>query len=62
MQFIVQKIRYTLPESEGSNLLAQRAVAAFPVASTDLQHHHNKHGNVEEEHQAEITDAGGVED
>lgn len=51
-----------LPESEGSDLLAQCAVAAFAVAPADLQHHHDKHGNVEEEHQAEVTDAGGVED
>lgn len=45
-----------------TDLFPQRAVAAFAVASTDLQHHHDKHGHVEQKHQAEVTDAGGVED
>lgn len=46
----------------GSDLLAQRAVAAFAVAAADLQHHHDEHGDVEQEDQAEVTHAGGVED
>lgn len=45
-----------------TNLLAQRAVAAFAIASADLQHHHHKHGRIEQEHQAEVADAGDVED
>lgn len=45
-----------------TDLFPQRVVAAFAVASADLQHHHDKHGHVEQKHQAEVTDAGGVED
>lgn len=45
-----------------TDLFPQRAFAAFAVASADLQHHHDKHGHVEQKHQAEVTDAGGVED
>lgn len=52
----------TCEVSGSTDLLAQRAVAAFAVAATDLQHHHDEHGHVEQEHQAEVTDAGGVED
>lgn len=44
------------------HLLSQRAVAAFAVASADLQHHHDEHGDVQQEHHAEVTDAGDVED
>lgn len=43
------------------HLLSQRAVAAFAVAAADLQHHHNEHGDVQQEHHAEVTDAGDVE-
>lgn len=45
-----------------TDLLAQRAVAAFAIASADLQHHHHKHGHIEQEDQAKVADAGGVED
>lgn len=45
-----------------SDLLAQRAVAALAVAAADLQHHHDEHGHVQQKHQAEVTDTGGVED
>lgn len=44
------------------DLLPQRAVAAFAVAAADLHHDHDEHGHVEQEHQAEVTHAGGVED
>lgn len=43
------------------HLLSQRAVAAFAVAAADLQHHHNEHGDVQQKHHAEVTDAGDVE-
>lgn len=45
-----------------TDLLLQRAVAAFAVAAADLPHHHDEHGHVQQKHQTEVTDAGGVED
>lgn len=44
-----------------TDLFSQGAVAAFAVAAADLHHHYDEHGHVEQEHQAEITNAGCVE-
>lgn len=45
-----------------ADLLSEGAVAAFAIAAADLHHHHDEHGHVEQEHQAEVTHTGGVED
>lgn len=45
-----------------TDLLSQRAVAAFAVAAADLHHHHDEHGHVQQKHQAEVSNTGGVED
>lgn len=58
----MNKVWFSEMYSLSADLLSQGAVAAFAVAAADLHHHHDEHGHVEQEHQAEVTHTGGVED
>lgn len=44
------------------HLLLKGAVVALSVPATDLHHHHNKHGHIQEEDDAKVGHTGHVED